>query len=356
MMRRSWVLLAIAAAVLTVVGVGASPASAATSPRCTVFAAASLYKAFPAMVKPFKAKYPQYKNVKFAFSFQGTDALVAQIELGAMPDVFAGASVKYGNQLLNDGFVASQRLFCQNKLCVIVPRLNTAKIYGLGDLARTTDPIPLIAIGNAAVPIGTYTQTVLANITKGGVYGSDYTDKVMANVQATCGNVNMITALVSLDEVDAGFVYKSDRMAAGPKVKMITIPNAYQSNPLPTYPIATVKGASHPTMAARFISFVMSRKGQAIMLSKGFLAKPYPVITSVTPTNGAAGSTITIAGTNFFPGVVKIGGVVATTTAWSATSITATVPASLSTGEQRVTVTSDGRTCKTAATFDVTAP
>ena len=354
MMRRSWVLLAVAAAVLTVVGAGAGPASAATSPRCTVFAAASLYKAFPAMVRPFKARYPRYRNVKFDFSFQGTDSLVAQIELGATPDVFAGASVKYGNQLITDGFAVSQRLFCQNRLCVIVPAANSAGIDDLGDLARTTDPIPLIAIGNAAVPIGTYTQTVLANIAKGGVYGSDYADKVMANVAATVANVNMVTALVSLDEADAGFVYKSDRMAAGARVKMIKIDDAYQSNPLPTYPIATIKGASHPTMAARFITFVMSRKGQAILATKGFLAKPYPVIKSVTPTSGAAGSTITIAGTNFFPGLVKIGGVVATTSAWSATSITATVPDSLTAGDQQVTVTSDGRTCKTPATFTVT--
>jgi len=148
MKRRSWVLLAVAAAGMVLVGVGASPASAATQTRCTVFAAASLYKAFPAMVKPFKAKYPQYKNVRFDFSFQGTDALVAQIELGATPDVFAGASVKYGNQLITDGFVASQRLFCQNKLCVIRPVANAAKVNTLGDLARTTKPIPLIAIGD----------------------------------------------------------------------------------------------------------------------------------------------------------------------------------------------------------------
>jgi len=166
----------------------------------------------------------------------------------------------------------------------------------------------------------------------------------------------MVTALVKLDEVDAGFVYKSDRLAAGPAVSMIVIPNAYQSNPLPTYPMATVKGAAHATLSARFIAYVMSKPGQKIMARWGFLAKPYPIIKSVAPTSGLAGSTITITGTNFFPGVVKIGGEVATTTAWSATSITATVPAGLAPGDKTVTVTSDVRTCKVPATFTVTAP
>jgi molybdate transport system substrate-binding protein len=350
MKRRSRVLLAFAAAVLVVVGVGASPASAATQPKLNVFAAASLYKAFPAMVKPFKAKYPQYGNVKFVFNFQGTDALVAQIELGAPADVFAGASTKYGTQLRNDGFVNAPRLFCQNKLCVITPSSNPAHIATLGDLTKSGT---LIAMGDAAVPIGTYTRTVLTNITNSGIYGPDYSDQVMANVAATVANVNMLTALVKLGEVDAGFVYRSDRLAAGTSVTTIGIANAYQSNPLPTYPVATVKTAARPALAQRFVQFVMSSAGQKILKRWGFLSKPYPVISAVSPASGAAGSPVSITGTNFFPGQVKIGGVVATTTAWSATSITATVPDSLAAGDTKIVVRSDGRSSK-AFTFTVT--
>jgi len=51
---------------------------------------------------------------------------------------------------------------------------------------------------------------------------------------------------------------------------------------------------------------------------------------------------------------VKIGGKVATTSAWTATSITATVPAGLAAGATTVTVTSDGRSSKKAGSFTVT--
>ncbi len=353
--RRLWVLLA-AVAVVGVLGAGAGPAAAASKSAATppfkVFAAASLYRAFPAMVAPFKAAYPQYKKVKFVFNFQGTDTLVAQIELGAPADLFAGASTKYGTQLFKDGFSSAPRLFCQNQLCVIVPKANLANIKSLGDLTKTG---VMIAIGDAAVPIGAYTQTVLTNITTGGVYGANYSSQVMSNVVATVSNVNMVTALVKLDEVDAGFVYVSDKMAAGTSVTKIAIPATYQSNPLPTYPIAAVKNAARPLMASRFIAFAMSARGQKILAKWGFLAKPYPVIKTIAPTSGAVGSTVTITGTNFFSsGTVKIGGKVATTSAWTATSITATVPAGLAAGATTVTVTSDGRSSKKAGSFTVT--
>ena len=352
--HRLWVLLA-AVTVVGVLGASAGPAAAASksaaAPPFKVFAAASLYRAFPAMVAPFKAAYPQYKKVKFVFNFQGTDTLVAQIELGAPADLFAGASTKYGTQLFKDGFASTPRLFCQNRLSVIVPRSNPAHLKTLGDLTKSG---VMIAIGDAAVPIGAYTQTVLTNITNGGVYGANYSNQVMSNVVATVSNVNMVSALVKLDEVDAGFVYVSDKVAAGPSVTTIAIPSVYQSNPLPTYPIATVKNAARPLMASRFIQFALSTRGQKTLARWGFLHKPYPLIKTISPTSGAAGSTVTITGTNFFSsGAVKFGSTIATTSAWSATSITATVPASLAAGATKVRVTSDGRTSK-ASTFTVT--
>lgn len=62
---------------------------------------------------------------------------------------------------------------------------------------------------------------------------------------------------------------------------------------------------------------------------------PAPVITSINPTSGVAGNTVTITGTNFgamVSGTVTFNGVQATTTNWSDTSITVTVPSGTTTG------------------------
>ena len=64
-----------------------------------------------------------------------------------------------------------------------------------------------------------------------------------------------------------------------------------------------------------------------------------------------------IAGTNLgTAGTVKFGATTATTTAWSATSVTAKVPASLAPGGINVTVTPTGGSASNALSFTVDAP
>ena len=69
---------------------------------------------------------------------------------------------------------------------------------------------------------------------------------------------------------------------------------------------------------------------------------PTPGITSVSPTSGTVGAAVTIAGTNFGAtqgtSTMTFNGITATTTSWSATSITVTVPAGATTGNVVVTV------------------
>jgi len=67
-----------------------------------------------------------------------------------------------------------------------------------------------------------------------------------------------------------------------------------------------------------------------------------PSISSLSPTSGAVGASVTIAGSNFGSSkgssTVKFNGTTATTTSWSSTSIVATVPSGATTGNVVVTV------------------
>jgi hypothetical protein len=67
-----------------------------------------------------------------------------------------------------------------------------------------------------------------------------------------------------------------------------------------------------------------------------------PTITSITPTSGVVGASVTIAGTNFGPtqgsSTVTFNGAAATPTSWSATSIVVPVPPGATTGNVVVTV------------------
>lgn len=81
-----------------------------------------------------------------------------------------------------------------------------------------------------------------------------------------------------------------------------------------------------------------------------------PAISGVTPASGAVGSTVTIAGSNFGntqgSSTVRFGTTIASVSAWSASSITATVPNGVS-GAQSVTVVVNG-VSSNAAGYTVT--
>src|SRR5262245_50974089 len=82
-----------------------------------------------------------------------------------------------------------------------------------------------------------------------------------------------------------------------------------------------------------------------------------PTITALTPPSGPVGSSITITGTSFGAtrgtSTVSFNGTAATPTTWSATSITAPVPAGATTGTVVVTV---GGSASNGVAFTVTVP
>ena len=85
-------------------------------------------------------------------------------------------------------------------------------------------------------------------------------------------------------------------------------------------------------------------------------AAPLPTITSFTPTSGPVGKSVVITGTNFSgtgftTTSVKFNGVTATFTVNSATQITATVPATATTG--KITVSTPGGTATSTTDFTV---
>src|SRR5262249_59753142 len=131
--------------------VASAPSSARPeeSGKLAVFAAASLTEVFPKI------------NPRPNYSFAGSDQLAAQIQLGAEADVFAAASPKYPELLFQKGLVQKPIPFATNTLVLIVPKSNPAHIHSVLDL---TKPGVRVVIGDPAVPVGSYTLTVLKNL------------------------------------------------------------------------------------------------------------------------------------------------------------------------------------------------
>jgi IPT/TIG domain/Bacterial Ig-like domain (group 2)/Galactose oxidase, central domain/Kelch motif len=118
------------------------------------------------------------------------------------------------------------------------------------------------------------------------------------------------------------------------------------------------------TATARAIISVFARNTLFSCLCLAFpaLAFAAPTISSLTPTSGAVGATVTVAGTGFGAtqgtSTVKFNGTVATVTAWSATSLTVKVPTGAPSGNVVVTVSgvaSNGKAFTVVAVPNITS-
>jgi molybdate transport system substrate-binding protein len=239
-----------AAALVAAVGSTAVQGAASTS-GITVYAAASLTDVFPA-IDPV----PKY-------SFAGSNTLAAQITLGAPADVFASANTSIPASLYAKGLVETPVNFTRNTLVIVVPKSNPAGVRSIYDLEK---PGVKIDIANSGVPVGSYTLQILGqmNITKA----------VLANIVSEETDVREVLAKVAAGQVDAGFVYSTDAKTVPGQVKVITVPAWAQ--PKVTYAMAVVTKSPNQAAAKAFVSAVMSKAGQAKLVSHGFLPLTKP--------------------------------------------------------------------------------
>ena len=235
---------------------------AVSKPRTlNVFAAASLTDAFTEIGKKFEVANP---GVSVTFNFAGSQALRTQIEQGAPADVFASANKTEMDTLVTGSYVATDapQVFLNNKLVLILPAKNPAELAKLEDLAKPGIKLVLAA---EEVPVGKYARQALDQMN--GQFGSDFKDKVLANVVSNEDNVKQVVAKVQLGEADAGIVYTSDAVAAS-DLKTIEIP--VELNVIAKYPIAPLIKSANPDLATAFIDFVLSPEGQNILQKWGF--------------------------------------------------------------------------------------
>lgn len=238
-----------------------NPTAAPAARALTVFAAASLTDAFTEIGENFEAANP---GVAITFNFAGSQALRTQIEEGAPVDVFASANNKEMDTLVGGGFVTegTPQVFLTNKLVVILPADNPARLDSLDDLAN---PGVKIILAAEEVPVGNYSRQSLGLLSAS--FGADFKDKVLANVVSNEDNVKQVVAKTQLGEADAGMVYTSDAVAA-PELRTIEIPD--DMNVLAKYPIASLVEAANADLAQAFIAYVLSAEGQAILQKWGF--------------------------------------------------------------------------------------
>src|SRR4051812_21973479 len=195
--------------------------------QLTVFAAASLNTVMP-QIDPAER-----------YSFAGSDALQAQITLGAPADVFLAASTVGPDALYAAGKCSKPVVFVRNRLVLVTPSSNPANVRSIYDLRN---PGVKVIIGTPTVPIGSYTRQVLRNV---GLLNA-----ILPQVVSQERDVATIAAKTKLGAADAGFVYVTDAIAAGAGLNTLQLPTWAQ--PPVRYEGCVVTSSAHRADAAAF--------------------------------------------------------------------------------------------------------
>jgi molybdate transport system substrate-binding protein len=226
--------------------------SRSLSGNITVFAAASLTESFTELGKQFESANP---GTKVTFSFGASSGLAQQINSGAPADVFASASPKNMDQVVDVGGASNPKVFATNKMEIATPPNNPAQIASVNDLAKSSVKT---ALCQPQVPCGSVAQQVFTNA------------KITVKPVTLEPDVKSVLTKVQLGEVDAGMVYVTDVKAAGDKVKGVEISD--DVNASTDYPIAALTKSGNASVASAFVDLVLSPAGQGVLTAAGFQA------------------------------------------------------------------------------------
>lgn len=279
--RRSFVSAAVAAAGLGLAACGSaqsqtqSTSSTAAGPTptaktLTVFAAASLTESLTEAGELFKAAND---GVGISFNFDSSGTLKTQIQEGADCDVFISAGQKQMNQL--DAGAASGNSegldlinhdirfdILENKATLCVPEGNPKAIQGFDDMVQKLRAHDiLLGMGNSDVPVGQYTQKILA------YYNLDETELAGAGCITYGTNVKEVTSQVFEAAVDCGVIYKTDATSAN--LTMVDEATEEMCGRV-VYPAAATKNAPQPELAASFLDFLKTKDAGDCFEKVGF--------------------------------------------------------------------------------------
>lgn len=252
-------------------GNGSASNDDAKKSAIVVFAAASMTESLTRAGDQFAAANDQYE---LSFNYDSSGTLKTQIQEGADCDVFISAGQKQMNQMditaASDVNTEGLDLIdhdtrfdiLENKVTLVVPEGNPKNIQSFDDLATHLQAGDILMVmGNSDVPVGQYTQKILA------YYNLDEEALASAGTITYATNVKEVTSQVSAGSADCGVIYQTDAYSAG-----LTVVDSATKDMCGrvVYPAAATKAAPNPEGARAFLDFLKGDEATADFQEVGF--------------------------------------------------------------------------------------
>jgi len=235
---------------------GAAPSSTVVAPPTSirVLAASSLASVLPDLVAGFRTSNP---NVTVETSTGASSAIVEQVRAGVAADVVLTADQASAEAASRAGATqsdasrsvpASPVPFATNTMVIAVPAGNPGEVRTLEDLSN---PDFLVGLCAPQVPCGKYARQ---RLTDAGVTPSVDTEEPDAR---------SLMAKIASGDLDAGLVYRTDVLAAGPTALVVPVPGTAKV-PVTYFAVERTQGAG-----AEFVDYLRG-PGRTLLKAAGF--------------------------------------------------------------------------------------
>ena len=246
-------------------------AEEADDTEVTVFAAASMTETLDKIGAMYMEENP---DVTLIFNYDSSGTLKTQIQEGAVCDLFISAGQKQMDQLdiEADPEVNTEKLdfvdettrinILENKVTLCVTEDNEKGLESFDDMKDgLADGSILMAMGNSDVPVGQYTQKILA------YYGLDEEELAGQGVISYGTNVKEVTTQISEGSVDCGVIYCTDAFSAG--LNIVDYATAEMCGQV-IYPAAVLKTSENADAAKAFLDYLHNDECMKIFEEVGF--------------------------------------------------------------------------------------
>ena len=271
--RKPLALLLALVMLLSLAAIAAPLAFAEEKTELIVFAAASMTETLTEL----KAKYEEANpGVTITYNFDSSGTLKTQIQEGADCDLFISAAPKQMNALdascdkeknpdgLDFVLQGSRINLLENKVALVVPEGNPKKIESFDQLVELLKAGDVFfAMGNSDVPVGQYTQKILA------YYALKEEDLAKAGLITYGTNVKEVTTQVKEGSVDCGVVYGTDAFSAGLEVADTATKEMCGQV---IYPAAVLNVSKNPKAAQAFLDYLTGEEATEVFEGVGFSA------------------------------------------------------------------------------------
>lgn len=199
------------------------------------------------LVEQFRREH----GVRIVCDYRGSEVLLSSVTLTGKGDLYMPGDVHYVELAEKGGLVASRKTVCYFVPVILVRRGNPKNVRTLEDLTR--DDVK-VGLGDP--------QFCAIGRTSSKIFEKNGIPEDNVKVAFRSPTVNELGNHIELGSLDAVIIWGAVAAYVGDQGEIVRIPA--EQNVVSTVAVGVLKSSRHPELAAKFVDFITSERGQEV--------------------------------------------------------------------------------------------